>query len=155
MEFHIDSPPYRCPFYHLDGQFWYLATPYSKWVGGMDDAFDHASVLAGRLLKKDVHVFSPIAHSHPIAKSGGIDPADHGIWLKLDEVFMRAAFGILVADMPGWHDSFGVKEEIRWFTKHKKPVYLLKTENLAVHRLRISPAKALLIETGQIPLDLS
>jgi hypothetical protein len=122
--------------------FYYVATPYSKWPGGMNDAAAHAAAISARLLSKGIYIYSPIAHSHAIALHSTLDPADHSIWLPLDEQFMETAFGLLVIDMPGWRDSYGVNEEIKWFRKHDKPVYLVSPEDLKVQALRISLDKA-------------
>ena len=55
-------------------RFWYLATPYSKFPGGLDLAAKAASLCAGILIAERVWVFSPIAHSHPIAMASALDP---------------------------------------------------------------------------------
>ena len=64
--------------------FWYLATPYNKYPYGMDAAFHLACENAALLIRHRVHVFSPIAHSHPIAMAGGLDPVDYEIWMEQD-----------------------------------------------------------------------
>ena len=79
--------------------FWYLATPYSKWAAGIDDAALMAARIAGSLARYRVAVFSPIAHSHAVAMASGIDPRDHTIWIPLDDPFMDAARGLIVADV--------------------------------------------------------
>lgn len=102
--------------------FFYLATPYSKYADGLDAAFTDAAQQAALLVRAGVPVFSPIAHSHPIAMQGGIDPLDHAIWLPADEPFMRAARGLIVCKLVGWKASYGVSVEIRAFRKAGKPV---------------------------------
>ena len=95
---------------------WYLATPYAKYPMGKDTAAKHAATLAAELIKNEVAVFCPIAHGHLINLNGG--PADrHDVWLPLDEMFMQFCVGCIVARMPGYHYSTGVKYEIDWFTK--------------------------------------
>jgi hypothetical protein len=54
----------------------YLATPYSKFSGGINMAFVEASIFAARLLALGVKIYSPIAHTHPLAIYGNIDPLD-------------------------------------------------------------------------------
>lgn len=103
----------------------YLATPYSKYYAGIENAFRDASALAARLLKLGVNVYSPIAHTHPLAIYGDIDPLDHGIWLPFDQAMMTAAHGLVVAQMRGWRESKGVLHEIKFFAEAQKPVFYL------------------------------
>lgn len=102
--------------------YFYLATPYSKYVGGIEEAYQEAAYQASRLVKAKVKVFCPIAHTHPIAIEGEMDPLDHTIWLPADEPFMKNAFGLIVAKMPGWDESYGIAEEIKYFKSVNKPV---------------------------------
>ena len=101
---------------------YYLATPYSKYETGLESAFKMACYQAALLLKSGYAVFSPIAHSHPIAMQGGIDPFDHAVWLHADRPLMDAADAIVVVTAPGWRDSYGVAYEIETFRRANKPV---------------------------------
>lgn len=101
--------------------YWYLASPYSKHPLGIDGAFNEVCLAAGLLVKAGVSVFSPIAHTHPIALAAGIDPLSHDIWLAADRAFMDAASGILVLAVPGWRESFGVGHEREVFRAAGKP----------------------------------
>lgn len=104
-------------------KFAYLATPYSKYPGGIEKAFREAARLTGLLLQRGICAYSPIAHTHPIAIYGKLDPYDHTIWLPFDEAMMDAAEHLIVAMMPSWETSTGIKHEIEYFTKAGKPVY--------------------------------
>lgn len=117
------------------GGFWYLATPYSKWKGGLDDAALMAARIAGALARYRVCVFSPIAHSHAVAVASDLDPRDHDIWIPLDEPFMASACGLIVADVEGWRDSYGVTIEIHRFRDARKPRFLLDPDSLLVEPL--------------------
>jgi hypothetical protein len=105
----------------------YLATPYSRYPAGIDAAFRDAAALAARLLTKGVKVYSPIAHTHPLAIYGNIDPLDHAIWLPFDEAMMTASSALLVAQMRTWQASKGIAHEIEFFTREDKPVFYLDT----------------------------
>ena len=102
--------------------FFYLATPYSKWVKGIEDAYQMASREAARFVKAGIPVFCPIAHTHPVAMHGGIDPLDHTIWMPADHPFMEAAIGLIVVKAEGWEKSYGINEEIKTFKAAGKPV---------------------------------
>lgn len=109
----------------VDG-FLYLATPYSRFPGGIEDAFECACRCAAWLIRQGLSVYCPIAHTHPVAIHGGLDPLDHEIWMPADLPMMRAATGLVVAMMPSWEQSVGVKAEISQFQEDDKPVWWLK-----------------------------
>ena len=112
----------------------YLATPYSKYPGGLDKAFVDAARLAGLLLKTGVIVYSPIAHTHPIAVHSALDPLDHDIWLPFDEAMMARCSCLIVAMMDGWRDSRGIAHEIEVFKKAEKPIFHLDPKSLSMSR---------------------
>ena len=114
----------------------YLATPYSKWPQGIEAAFVAASVVAARLLERGVSVYSPIAHTHPIAIHGGLDPFDHTIWLPFDAALMNAADALIVAGMLGWSESKGVAHEIDVFASAGKSMFYLNPESLLVNEMQ-------------------
>lgn len=109
--------------------FWYLATPYSKYRDGLEAAFIEASRAAAVLTKAGVGVFSPIAHTHPVAVHGGIDPLDHAIWLPADAPMMEAAAGLVVVKMDGWQESYGIGGEIKAFKQMGKPIEYMEWPN--------------------------
>lgn len=103
----------------------YLATPYSKYKGGIDAAFAAAAELSARLLVRGMRVFSPICHTHPIAIHGKLDPYAHDVWLPFDEAMMQKSDTLVVALMDGWNQSRGVKHEMDFFREVRKPIYFL------------------------------
>jgi hypothetical protein len=111
-------------------RYFYLASPYSKWFAGLDDACETVSAIAGRLIQNGLPVFSPIAHSHTICAASKMDFLSHDIWLPADKPLIDAAAGMIVADMDGWRTSFGVNKEIAWFREANKPCWLLDIESL-------------------------
>ena len=102
--------------------YWYLATPYSKYFGGPEAAFEEACRVAGRFILAGVPVYSPIVQTHPIALHAAMDPLDHKIWLPADRPLMDAAHGLIVIMMDGWGQSYGIGEEIKVFVAAGKPV---------------------------------
>lgn len=108
----------------------YLATPYSKWAEGIDDAACMAEEIAGRLIKAGVPVFSPIAHFHGIAYAADIDPMDADFWLKAEKPLLDAAAVLIIPILKGWDESAGIKQELIWADEQAKPVYFIDPENL-------------------------
>ena len=102
--------------------YWYLATPYSKYPAGLEAAFQMAAKAAAALVKAGVGVFSPIAHSHPIAIHGEIDAYSHEIWLPSDRPLMDAAKGMLIVTAAGYRESVGIQHEMEVFEAAGKPI---------------------------------
>jgi hypothetical protein len=114
----------------------YLATPYTKYPLGIERAFIDAAALAAQLMRACVKVYSPIAHTHPLAVHGHIDPLDHAIWLPFDEAMMAAADVLIVARMEGWRESKGIAHEVEFFERAGKPIFDLDPGSLILMRRR-------------------
>ncbi len=104
----------------------YVATPYSLYSGGIHKAFEEACRASAWLVGKAVRFYCPIAHTHPIAIAGGLNPLSHEIWLDVDQPFMNCAGALLVVMMPEWQESRGIGYEVNLFTKQQKPVFYMK-----------------------------
>jgi nucleoside 2-deoxyribosyltransferase len=112
----------------------YLATPYTHYPGGIESAFVHACQLAARLIKTGTAVYSPIAHCHPIAVNGDLDPKDQTFWYDFNQSMLAAADVLIVAHMDGWESSTGVAHEIEYFEAAGKPIFDLDVNSLAMIR---------------------
>lgn len=110
----------------------YLATPYSKYPDGITMGFVEAARLTGKLLEAGYRVYSPIAHTHPIAMYANIDPYNHDIWLPFDGIMMEKSDVLLIARMEGWDKSFGIKHEIEVFQAAGKPIKFLNPQSLFI-----------------------
>jgi hypothetical protein len=119
-----------------DVAFWYLASPYSRYVGGLETAFQEIARNAALLIRAGVRLYCPIAHTHPIAMQGGIDPLDHGIWLPADRPFMFAACGLIVCMMEGWELSYGISVEMDEFARAGKPLVYMRPGQVPVEFIR-------------------
>lgn len=111
----------------LDGlkglpSFTYLATPYSKYPGGINEAAKLAGKAAAVFMNGGHRIFCPIAHSNSIGLAGEIDNRDWVFWKRQDEAFMRTANGLIVLKMEGWEESVGVTDEIGAFEWMGKPI---------------------------------
>ena len=112
----------------------YLATPYTGYGAGINAAFEDAAALAAQLMVAGVNVYSPIAHTHPLAIHGKLDPLDHSIWIPFDEVMMAKADTLIVAHMDGWEFSIGIAHEVGVFEKAGKPIFDLWPETMKMAR---------------------
>ncbi len=102
--------------------YYYIATPYSKFPSGIEEAARVACIETARLMRAGVPCFSPIAHTHPIAMAAGVDPLDHSFWMPVDQPMMDAARGLIMLRMESWERSYGMAIELATFTKANKPV---------------------------------
>lgn len=57
-------------------------------------------------------VFSPIAHSHPVAEHGGLHATDHQFWMGQCLPMLSRSDELAVLCIDGWRESRGVREEI-------------------------------------------
>lgn len=106
-------------------KLWYLASPYSKYPTGLEDAFVRACEITADFLRLGVTVYSPIAHTHPVAMHGNIDPYSHDIWLAFDNAMIKACDGLIVACLEGWMHSKGIEYELSAFLAVDKPIFYL------------------------------
>ncbi len=112
----------------------YLATPYSRYRYGTVAAWEAACRIAGHLIKAGQLVYSPIAHTHPIARYGGVDPLDLAIWLPFDQAMIDRCDVLIVAHLDGWDESVGVAHEIAEFEKAGKPIFDLVPSSMTMTR---------------------
>jgi hypothetical protein len=110
----------------------YIATPYTKYKLGIQEAWKTAVEVSSRLKKAGVVLYSPIVHSHPIAIMGNIDPLDFKMWIADNISQVEDADACAVVLMDGWAESFGVQDEIKKFKDAGKPIYLVHPVTLEV-----------------------
>ena len=90
----------------------YLASPYSHPLAEMRQRrFEAVCKAAAKLMGMGLHVFSPIAHTHPIALAGDL-PKDWDYWEQYDRAMLKACSKVIVLQLPGWQDSKGVTAEV-------------------------------------------
>ena len=100
----------------------YLAAPYTAHPYGLAAADYDANRHAAHLIKLGFTVFSPISHSHPIARVGALDPRSHDLWMGQNDAFMDACFAMVAVHIDGWRESIGMKMERAAFQRMGKPI---------------------------------
>ena len=106
----------------------YLASPYTKL--DHEDAFRKACHAAALLINIGYIVFSPIAHSHYIAKFHKL-PKEVEFWREQNRAFIDWCDELWVLDIEGGEDSKGVLEEIDYAKELGKEVhYITRREEL-------------------------
>ena len=89
----------------------YLAIPYThKNEEVLNLRFEIANLISAELMKKGDVIFSPISHTHPMAKYGL--PIEWSYWKSQDEKFLDVCEKLYVTLLKGWDKSTGVNAEI-------------------------------------------
>jgi len=89
----------------------YLASPYSHPDPEIrEQRFQAACKFAAEMLRQGIHVFSAIAHTHPIALYGL--PKGWDFWEPYDRALMGLCDEIIVIRIEGWKESKGVAAEV-------------------------------------------
>lgn len=90
----------------------YLAFPYNHPLESVRTRrFEEVCSIAAHLMRKGIYIFSPIAHTHPIALAGDL-PRGWEYWKTYDEVMIRACDELWIVTLDGWEESQGIKGEI-------------------------------------------
>ncbi|HZT79162.1 MAG TPA: DUF1937 family protein [Gemmataceae bacterium] len=99
----------------------YLASPYSHPDPAVREERFHAACRAAAALLRAGHaVFSPIAHSHALARHGLSE--DWKFWEPFDREYLERCDEVVVLMLAGWRESVGVREEVRIARELGKPV---------------------------------
>lgn len=92
----------------------YLASPYSHSNPEVqEDRYNEACDCAVWLTQRGYVVYSPIASWHVIARHYAL-PTSYDFWKKVNNDFINLAEAVYLLDIPGWKDSRGVQEEIKF-----------------------------------------
>lgn len=90
----------------------YLILPYSHPDELVREyRFGMANMASAALIKSGYNVFSPISHSHPIAKYLG-NHNDSSFWCDIDEFWQRKCLALALLPLGGYKESSGVKREV-------------------------------------------
>lgn len=109
----------------------YLATPFfHENPVIMERRFEVVNQIAAELMKQREHVFSPISHSYPIAKLGGL-PKDWNYWQSFCIHTLKFCTKLSVVMQDGWRQSKGVTEELKIAQTMNMPItYITIPEEL-------------------------
>lgn len=95
----------------MNQKLYYLASPYSHSDPLVRESrFHMACDVAGYLMNRGLHVFSPIAHTHPIACRCDL-PKGFDFWESYDRSMLMRCDSLLIVTAPGWRESKGVTAE--------------------------------------------
>ena len=90
----------------------YLACPYSNNDPEVrEQRYQAANRAAAYLIKRGHTVFSPISHSHILARDYGLG-LGYESWKKLSQKILPICNKLVILEIPGWEISTGVVAEI-------------------------------------------
>lgn len=104
----------------------YLAGPHT---GCEEYSYIMLTKYAAFLVEEGHFVFSPITHSHPMAKVAKL-PTDFTYWREYDEKMISMCDTLVVLTLPGWNLSVGVNAEIKIAERLGIPVVFRKIHDL-------------------------
>jgi hypothetical protein len=126
----------------------YLGSPYSKFTGGLHQAFTEICQIAGKLISNQIKIYSPIAHCHPIALAADLDPLDHRIWVAHNHPIEVRCDALIITCMDGWRKSQGLAIEYHDFRLRDAPIYLLKPAEWKL--FEVSPNRTLWFDVNGV-----
>jgi hypothetical protein len=74
---------------------------------------------------KGIHLFCPIAHTHPIALVGDL-PKGWEYWQVYDRIMLSSCSELWIVQMKGWEESIGIKGEIEIAKELGIPIKYIK-----------------------------
>jgi hypothetical protein len=99
----------------------YLASPYThESLAVRELRFEFVCSVAAKLMREGVHLFCPIAHTHPLVKYGL--PFEFDFWQKYDERILSMCSELWVLTMEGWRTSKGITTELLIATQLNLPI---------------------------------
>lgn len=108
----------------------FLASPYSHPNPIVQrQRFQDVCRVAGALIRKGHIIYSPIAHSHPIATFARLE-TDAASWKRANDAFLAVSSELWVLELDGWEDSEGVANEIADADRQRKMIRYLKLEDV-------------------------
>ncbi len=109
--------------------YYYLGSPYTHEDEAVrNERYDLACLATVKLLKMGIHIFSPIGHSHPLARDYGL-AGDWKFWEDYDKTMMRPAEGLIILTIDGWRESTGLSHETLFMSSKKKSITLVSFDN--------------------------
>lgn len=108
------------------GKVFYLASPYTSADPLVREARYHQALdAAAVILSQGAYVYSPIAHTHPIATRHDL-PKGFEFWAGYDHALIDRCDALLVLEADGCSESVGVTAEIAYARSRRIPVFYLE-----------------------------
>ncbi len=111
---------------------YYLASPYThKTKKVMKQRLEAVNYIGAQLVSR-IHCIYPISSSASLSTKMKL-PHTFEYWRKLDLKYVERCDGMIIATLPGWSKSVGVRAEIEHCRKINKPIYLLSMKSNGIN----------------------
>jgi len=112
--------------------YFYISNPYNGTDEQKNERAETAAKVCGLLLKMGVHAWSPIVHNHAMLRTFNTFTLEERrtLMLAFDFSLLRASKGMIVLEIEGWRNSFGVQAEINLCKELSLPVKYLRPLDL-------------------------
>lgn len=118
------------PLPQPEGKLFYLASPYShKNTIIKEYRYFLVAAAAAELYQAGFNLLEPIGSGHPIAIRYDL-PQGYEYWQKRDRLMIERSDGVIVLTIPGWAESVGVTDEVKYAKELGKPVYYVNPAEL-------------------------
>lgn len=104
--------------------YWYLASPFTKYPLGHEQAWLDVSRIKGELLLQNIYTYSPVCETWGTFKVCNLPP-DHKFWHGDNMTKILPALGIIVCKLQGYDESDGIADEVADFRSFGKPIVWL------------------------------
>lgn len=112
--------------------YYYISNPYNGTDQQREERARIAARTCGLLLKRGIHAWSPIVHNHAMMKTFDEFTLEErrSLVLEFDFSLLRASKGMIVLEIDGWNNSYGVAEELALCRRLSIPVRYLDPKEL-------------------------
>lgn len=114
---------------------YYFASPYShKDFNVVESRYLEQQRLVAHLIKAyGALIINPIEMCHNLSQTYEL-PSGYEFWKTRDRKLISISDAIIVAKMPGWEESIGVTDEIKYARFLQKEVFYIDPETLQLSR---------------------
>lgn len=123
--------------------FVYLASPYSDYPKGPDEALRVVKDITVQAAVLDLHVFSPLVFGAGLMdfRPDALRDKSHRWWCEFCDPFLVSAGMLVVLRMEGWDKSRGVNYELkRWRELNRPPALILTPDDALRSIIRYLPS---------------
>ncbi len=112
--------------------YFYLSQPYNGTPAQKTQRYEMGAKVCLKLLAQNIMVFSPIVHNHSLLQLGEDLTVEQrrDIFLPFDLVMLKQAKGMIVLELDGWTDSYGMRLELDFCAKHNLPCHHFSVEQI-------------------------
>jgi len=110
-----------------------MASPYSHSDQSVrEQRYIDACKAAANLMARGYIIYSPIVHSHPIAKWGL--PKGWDFWRKHCEAMLVVCGQLAILRLDGWHKSIGIAAEAGFATRANIPIVFIDPMEVGIEK---------------------